>query len=231
MARHSGPSLAQQHSFTPIESQYMVLSVFTANQRMALTKLPPTVLAAVISACAAEPVLLNSERIEKRFGSYSVDVLAGEAGLRRSSLFSMDDGERVCRTYAVVQFADPLGEHCGDAHAKVLAGNSIGAIFRSHGWNVHKQTLHIGSLELPPGNHVIPRLMRIDAPCKLALHVYQLLLAKDSQVLEYATILETHHPDYLSESDLYDLYEYDTVDALPEIAAREFSALALDHTD
>lgn len=209
----------------------MVLSVFTANLRMALTKLPPTVLAAVISACAAEPVLLNSERIEKRFGSYSVDVLASDAGLRRSSLFSMTDGKRVCRTYAVAQFADPLGEHCGDAHAKVLAGNSIGAIFRSQGWNVHKQTLHIGSLELPPGNHVIPRLMHIDTPCKLALHVYQLLLAKDSQVLEYATILEIHHPDYLSESDLYELYEYDIVGALPESAAREFAALALDHTD
>ena len=198
---------------------------------MALTKLPPTVLAAVISACAAEPVLLNSERIEKRFGSYSMDVLAGKAGLRRSSLFSVNDGQRVCRTYAVVLFADPLGEHCSDAHAKVLAGNSIGAIFRSHGWNVHKQTLHIGSLELPPGNQDISRLMQIDAPCKLALHVYQLLLAKDAQVLEYATIVETHHPDYLTESDLYDLYEYDTVDALPETAAREFIALVLDHTD
>jgi hypothetical protein len=198
---------------------------------MALTKLPPTVLAAVISACAAEPVLLNSERIEKRFGSYSMDVLASKAGLRRSSLFSVNDGQRVCRTYAVVQFADPLGEHCSDAHAKVLAGNSIGAIFRSHGWNVHKQTLHIGSLELPPGNQVICRLMQIDAPCKLALHVYQLLLAKDAQVLEYATIIETHHPDYLTESDLYELYEYDTIDALPETAAREFAALVLDHTD
>lgn len=198
---------------------------------MALTKLPPTVLAAVISACAAEPVLLNSERIEKRFGSYSMEVLASEAGLRRSSLFSITDGKRVCRTYAVVQFADPLGEHCGDAHAKVLAGNSIGAIFRSHGWNVHKQTLHIGSLELPPGNRVISRLMHIDTPCNLALHVYQLLLAKDAQVLEYATILEAHHPDYLTENDLYDLYEYDTVGALPEIAARDFTALALDHSD
>ena len=198
---------------------------------MALTKLPPTVLAAVISASAAEPVLLNSERIEKRFGSYSMDVLASAAGLRRSSLFSMHDGQRVCRTYAVVQFADPLGEHYGDAHAKVLAGNSIGAVFRSHGWNVHKQTLHIGSLELPPDNQVITRLMHIDAPCKLALHIYQLLLAKDAQVLEYATILETHHPDYLSENGLYELYEYDTTDALPEIAARDFAARALDPAD
>ena len=198
---------------------------------MALTKLPPTVLAAVISACAAEPVLLNSERIEKRFGSYGVDVLASEAGLRRSSLFSVHDDEHVCRTYAVAQFTDQLVDHYGDEHAKVLAGNSIGAVFKSHEWNIHKQTLHIGSLDLPPGNRVISSLMQIGAPRRLALHVYQLLLVKEAQVFEYATILEAHHPDYLVEDDLYSLYEYDTKSALPDMAARELAALALDHSN
>lgn len=196
---------------------------------MALTTLPPTVLAAVISACAAEPVLLNSERIEKRFGSYGVDVLASEAGLRRSSLFSVHDDQRVCRTYAVARFADPLEEHYGDEHAKVLAGNSIGAVFKSRDWNIHKQTLHIGSLELPRGSRIISGLMKIDPPRRLGLHVYQLLLVRDSEVFEYATILEAHHPDYLAEDDLYALYEYDTKNALPDIAAREITALALDH--
>lgn len=196
---------------------------------MALTKLPPTVLAAVISACAAETVLLNSERIEKRFGSYGVDVLASEAGLRRSSLFSLHGDRRVCRTYAVAQFADPLEEHYGDEHAKVLAGNSIGAVFKSHEWNIHKQTLHIGSLDLPPGRRTISDLMDIDPPQRLALHVYQLLLVKDTQVFDYATILEAHHPEYLGEDDLYALYEYDTKQALPDIAASELTALALDY--
>jgi len=198
---------------------------------MALTKLPPTVLAAVISACAAEPVLLNSERIERRFGSYGVDVLAGEAGLRRSSLFSVHDEQRVCRTYAVAQFADQLDDHYGDEHAKVVAGNSIGAVFKSRDWNIHKQTLHIGSLDLLPGNRMISDLMKIGTPRPVALHVYQLLLVKDTQVFEYATILEAHHPDYLSEGDLYALYEYDTKNALPDMAAREFAALALDHSN
>lgn len=209
----------------------MVLAHFPLILSMALTKLPPTVLAAVISACAAEPVLLNSERIEKRFGSYGVDVLASEAGLRRSSLFSVHDGQHVCRTYAVAQFADQLEDHYGDEHAKVLAGNSIGAVFKSHEWNIHKQTLHIGSLDLPAGNRVISALMKIDTPRRLALHVYQLLLVKEAQVFEYATILEAHHPDYLTEDDLYALYEYDTKHALPSMAAREFAALALDHRD
>lgn len=198
---------------------------------MALTKLPPTVLAAVISACAAEPVLLNSERIEKRFGSYGVDILASEAGLRRSSLFSVHDDQRVCRTYAVAQFADQLDDRYGDEHAKVLAGNSIGAVFKSHDWNIHKQTLHIGSLNLLPSKRAISDLMRIGTPRRIAVHVYQLLLVRDIQVFEYATILEAHHPDYLSESDLYDLYEYDTKNVLPDMAAREFAALALDHAN
>jgi hypothetical protein len=209
----------------------MVLAHYPLNQRMALTKLPPTVLAAVISACAAEPVLLNSERIEKRFGSYGVDVLASEAGLRRSSLFSVHDNQRVCRTYAVAQFADQLEDHYGDEHAKVLAGNSIGAVFKSHDWNIHKQTLHIGTLNLLPSKRSISDLMKIGTPRRIAVHVYQLLLVKDAQVFEYATILEAHHPDYLSESDLYELYEYDTKNALPDMAAREFAALALDHAN
>jgi len=209
----------------------MVLAHFPLIQRMALTKLPPTVLAAVISACAAEPVLLNSERIERRFGSYGVDVLASEAGLRRSSLFSVHDNQHVCRTYAMAQFADQLDDHYGDEHAKVLAGNSIGAVFKSHEWNIHKQTLHIGSLNLLPGNRSISELMKIGTPRRVAVHVYQLLLVRDTQVFEYATILEAHHPDYLSEGDLYELYEYDTKNALPEMAAREFAALALEHAN
>ncbi|MBT8086725.1 MAG: hypothetical protein KJO46_01765 [Gammaproteobacteria bacterium] len=194
---------------------------------MALSNFPPTVLAAVISACASEPVLLNSERIEKQFGSYGIDLLASEAGLRRSSLYSIENGAHICRTYAVVRFADQLDARYGEEHAKVLAGNSIGAIFRSHGWDVHKQTLQIGSLELPADNDSIGPLMHLQGPRQLALHVYQLLLVRNEQIFDYATILETHHPDYLSEADLYELYEYDTPDAVSPFAARDYAKLAL----
>ncbi|MBT8092815.1 MAG: hypothetical protein KJN77_07255 [Gammaproteobacteria bacterium] len=205
----------------------MVLAHLFVKQRMALSQFPPTVLAAVISACASEPVLLNSERIEQRFGSYGIDLLASEAGLRRSSLYSIENGAHICRTYAVVRFADQPDARYGEEHSKVLAGNSIGAIFRSHGWDVHKQTLHIGSLQLPAGNESISPLMRINGPRELALHVYQLLLVRDKRVFDYATILETHHPDYLSEADLYDLYEYETPNAVSPAAALDYAALAL----
>ncbi len=182
---------------------------------MAVTKLPPVVLAAVLGACAAEPVLLNSERIQRKFGSYGIDVLASEAGLRRSSLYSLEDGHHVCRTYAVVQFVDQLDERYGAEHSQVLAGNSIGATFKAHGWKLHKQTVHIGTLRLPDGDSTIGSLMRIDGGHELALHVYQLLLVRDDQVFDYAMIMETHHPDYLSSEDLHTLYDFDSDSGLP----------------
>ncbi|MDH3616972.1 MAG: hypothetical protein OEQ90_10940 [Gammaproteobacteria bacterium] len=180
---------------------------------MQLTTFPPAVLAAVLSACATEPVLLNSERIEHRFGSYGIEVLASEAGLRRSSLYSLDGDIPTCRTYAVVRFVDQLDDHYREEHTKVLAGNSIGAIFRSHGWDVHKQTIYIGNLALRPGSTSIGDLMHISGPRELAMHVYQLLLVRNEQSFEYATIVEIHHPDYLSENDLQQLYKYEPTTA------------------
>jgi len=194
---------------------------------MAVTKLPPVVLAAVLSACATEPVLLNSERIQRKFGSYGMDVLASEAGLRRSSLYSIDGEVQTCRTYAVVRFADQLDERYRKEHAEVLAGNSIGATFRSHGWNLHKQTMHIGAIDLPEREHNIATSMHIDAPQEIALHVYQLLLVRDDQVFDYAMIMEIHHPDYLSIGDLHALYEYDTPNAISPGEAQQLAALVL----
>ena len=177
-------------------------------------KLTPAVLAAALSACATETVLLNSERIERRFGSYGIDVLASEAGLRRSSLYSIEDGQRICRTYAVVRFTDEPDTSYGPEHARVLAGNSLGEVFKANGWAIHKQTLYIGSFRLDGSDTPIGKLMRIADNSELALHVYQLLLAKDEQVYEYATIVEAHHPDYLSVADLLDIYHYDDSESL-----------------
>jgi len=64
-------------------------------------------------------------------------------------------------------------------------------------------------------------LMHIAGQDELALHVYQLLLVRNEQVFEYATIVETHHPEYLSESDVLELYEYDESTALSPQAVSE----------
>lgn len=181
----------------------------------------------MLSACETEPVLLNSERIQQRFGSYGIKVLPSEPGLRRSSLYSIDDGRPVCRTYSVVRFADQPHDGYREEHAKVLAGNSIGAIFRSHGWDIHKQTIYIGSLLLPARSTRIGQLMHISDQDELALHVYQLLLARNDQVFEYATIVEAHHPEYLSQSGLFELYEYDESTGLSPPAVSNLVSLVL----
>jgi hypothetical protein len=179
-------------------------------------KLTPAVLAAALSACATETVLLNSERIERQFGSYGIDVLASEAGLRRSSLYSIEQNERACRTYAIVSFKEDQDSSYGPEHAKVLAGNSLGEVFKANGWSMHKQTLHIGSFTSDRSATEISQLMQLAGNRTLALHVYQLLLAKDEQIFEYATIVEAHHPDYLTQSNLLDTYHYDDSESLSE---------------
>jgi len=169
----------------------------------------------MLSACATESVLLNSKRIEQRFGSYGIEVLASEAGLRRSGLLSYDGDTATCRTYAVVQFAEQLDERFDKAHSRVLAGDSIGATFRDDGWDIRKHTLYIGTVRLPGTATEIGRLMRLTGAHDLALHVYQLVIARDVIELEYATILEAHHPEYLVENDLLGTFEYDESTPLP----------------
>ena len=187
--------------------------------------LSPAVMAAALGACATETLLLNSERIEQRFGSYGVDVLASEAGLRRSSLYSLDNRQRVCRTYSIVRFTDHPDDSYGHEHTKVLAGNSLGQVFRSHGWSIHKQTLHIGSVQAEGPASQVCALMMLEAGQTLALHVYQLLLVKKTQVFEYATIIEAHHPDHLSTADLLEIYHYDDSESLSPQALSKLTAL------
>jgi hypothetical protein len=101
---------------------------------------PSSIAAAALNACAIEPELLNSERIEERFGSYGIEVLSDQPAMRRSALFSGDDSDKTCRTYAVVRFVDAPDSQIDSEHEQVLAGDSIGAIFHLQGrWLGHPQ--------------------------------------------------------------------------------------------
>ena len=192
---------------------------------MRQTHFPPSVLAAVLSACATESVILNSERIEQRFGSYGIDVLASEAGLRRSSLFSYDGDSTTCRTYAVVQFAEEADGRCDDAHSRVLAGDSIGETFKEDGWDIRKNTLYIGTIRLPEARTEVGDLMRLSGAHDLALHIYQLVLVRDVNELEYATILEAHHPEYLTEKDLRSIFVHEPLEPISRNDLERLSTL------
>ena len=166
----------------------------------------PTVIAAAVRACAFEPESLNSERIEGRFGSYGIEVLSHEGGVRRSSLYSLEGATRVCRTYAVVHFQDEATARVAEAHADVLAGQSIGATFKTSGWQIRKATLYIGTISLDASKHGIGGLMQLEGKVDLGIHAYQLVLEKESQSIDYATIVHAHHPDYLTIDELTELY-------------------------
>ena len=173
------------------------------------------VLAVALSACVVEPELLNSERIESKFGSYGIDLLSYHGGIRRANLYSTHDGRKVSRTYALVRFDNVPTAAIGEEHAQILAGASIGATFKASGWRVFKETLHIGTIRIPPDSTHLLELMALSGRQDLAMHVYRLLLKKDTQLVEYSTITEVHHPEYFDQNGLEKLYLVDEPLALP----------------
>ena len=189
---------------------------------MQSNQVPLVVLAAALSASAMESELLNSERIAKRFGNYGIEVVSAKPGLRRSNLYSAKDGGRVCRTYAVVRFADQTTGDISEEHSRILAGGSIGAVFRENGWEIFKQTIYVDEIEIDAPSNDIAQLMGLDESQVLAAHIYRLQLRKGDLTVDYATIIETHHPDYLSKSDLDHLY---TTDKAARLKSDEVSEL------
>lgn len=155
-------------------------------------------------ACTASTPLLNSERIEQRFGSYQVRVLSQSERIRISSLESRENGRAVTRTLAIVRFAPSDGRWAAE-HERIVNGASIGATFRDAGWSIGKPLLQICALDLR--SPVLAGLMNIPSPARLAVHVYRFDAARDGDAAPYATIVELHHPDYLALDELRRIYE------------------------
>jgi hypothetical protein len=171
-------------------------------------------------ANAQDRNLLNSERIEQRFGSYGIEVLASDESLRVSDLYSGEGEHRCTRTFAVVAYAELVDAAFAVEHAAILHGGSIGAIFASAGWDVLKHNLYYGTLE---STRKLERMMGIrgDGGATLAVHVYVLEVRKATRSFEYALIAEVHHPDYLDVGDLERIYG-----AVPALTSRQMSSLA-----
>jgi hypothetical protein len=156
---------------------------------------------------AAEP-LLNSERIVQRFGSYGVEVLDADDNRRVSNLHSMDSSSgRICRTYAVVEFDQPVDSRLLAEHERVVSGESIGTVFSNAGWTIRKESLFIGESDASDYEDNLGRLMRIESEQALATHRYRFIVSRDEQLIGYATITEVHHPDYLDAAQLHAIYD------------------------
>lgn len=170
--------------------------------------------------------LLNSERIAQRFGSYGIRVLVADGRLRVSNLYS-EHGEEVTRTFAVVRFADEIPSTAADAHAEILAGGSIGAVFAGRGWTVTRRHLWFGAV---PATDRVLEMMAYSgaarADLQLATHLFELRVARDDQpAIVYATIAEVHHPDYLALDDLRRLFAAPSAETLAEPGAAAASML------
>ena len=189
---------------------------------------PLVVLAAALSAWAIEPELLNSERIRERFGSYGIEVISGQPDMRRSSLYSVEGEIRTCRTYALVRFSWQPDANVGPEHEQILAGHSIGEIFKASGWEIQKESLYVGEVRLETPQHPVATLMRLQSAQHVAMHVYRLSLRKNGQIVDYATITELHHPAYLALSELRELRPVDSDVALTSGEVSDLTALVLD---
>ena len=153
------------------------------------------------SSAAAAP--LNSERIEQTFGSYGIDVLYSDARLRLSRLFSIDGGRKTLRTLALVAWPDAIDSTIAGLHERILAGESIGATFKSAGFAVLKDNVYYGLIVATPR---MREEMHIATDGPVAIHVYDLAVERAGHRFEYARIAELHHPDYLSRADLIRIY-------------------------
>jgi hypothetical protein len=176
---------------------------------MSATAIPEPIRTAARNASAQEPQLLNSERIRDRFGSYGIEILADNNGLRRANLYSHADAGKTCRTFALVRTLDAPRD-IDTEHAAIASGRSIGATFRDSGWTVAKKTLFTGNTGLADIDPDVTRLMRLAGTERVALHAYELIVERRDQAITYATILELHHPDYLGEAELRGLFPSST---------------------
>ncbi len=156
----------------------------------------------VLAACASQGPPLNSERIAQTFGSYGVDVIQSGNEGRVSSLYSGSGADKVTRTFAVVKFSGRIRPAFANEHARVESGQSLGAVFKSAGWQIEKHNIFVGELEVPAKYSLLSELMQLSLPQSLATHVYLFVVRKDARSYNYATIAELHHPDYLSVEDL-----------------------------
>lgn len=152
---------------------------------------------------------LNSEIIAATFGSYGVEVLFEDNQSRLSNLYS---DEKVMRTCAIVDYSLPIHESLIQAHKEIVAGSSIGATLKKHGFSFTKKPLYFGEVQLTES---LRKAMKVGTDIG-AVHIYDLYVGET----RYCTITEIHSPVYLNANGLKLLYpnEYGQyLTATPEV--------------
>mgnify|MGYP001203480652 FL=1 len=153
--------------------------------------------------------LLNSERIEQKFGSYGIDIVQSDNQSRVSFLYSLDPDNKNKKNYhtlAIVKFKET--RKVSIIHEKILNGDSIGKSFKKEGWEIDK-TNHQMMVISNPDKLLFKSWLPQISDEKLALHFYELNVKTENYHYLYAEILEIHHPKYLGFNDLTEVYNLD----------------------
>ena len=151
-------------------------------------------------------LLRNSDRIKIKFGSYGIDIIENDSAIRVSSLYSIDDGIKTTRTFAVVAYPDFINPAFEKEHDAIINGQSIGLVFENNGWVIDKYHQYFGEIEVPPeysGTHSLLNSLGTDSP---AIHIYTLVVKKDKLEFEYAFIAEVHHSEFIQLDELNRIY-------------------------
>lgn len=144
----------------------------------------------------------NSDRIRLKFGNYGIDIIENGLRIRVSNLYSTADGVKTNRTFAVVMLPAVVEPAFATEHAAIVNGQSIGIVFKEHGWQIEKRHQYVGELEVGSDFSAIHSLFGAIGEVRPVIHVYSLLIKKDNAQFHYASIAEVHHPDYLGLEDL-----------------------------
>ena len=153
--------------------------------------------------------LLNSERIEQKFGSYGIDIVQSDNQSRVSFLYSLEPNNKNKKNYhtlAIVKFKET--RQVSNIHEKILNGGSIGKSFKKEGWEIDK-TNHQMMVTSNPNKLLFKSWLPQISNENLALHFYELNVKTENYHYLYAEILEIHHPKYLGFNDLTEVYNLD----------------------
>ncbi len=149
--------------------------------------------------------LLNSERIERIFGSYGIEVLESDP-IRVSNLYSLERGQPVCRTLAIIRFSESIPDALSGPYRTILQGSSLGATLKEAGWTVEKKHEYFGEIAMGDRFRELAHLSANPNGTRYALHIYALWAVKADERYPFSIIAEIHHPQYLKLADLTAIY-------------------------
>jgi hypothetical protein len=148
----------------------------------------------------------NSDRIRLKFGSYGIEIIENDLKIRVSNLYSVEDGVRTSRTFAVVVYPSVIEPAFSKEHDEITNGQSIGIVFKNNGWAINKHHQYFGKVEGTSENPAAVSSFGDIGSTQPVVHVYSLFVKKYGAEYHYASIAEVHHPQYLGLDDLKAIY-------------------------